>query len=184
MKDKLMIALVVAILSLFIGGCVLFGQREYADHSVDSVDLEKYCGKWYEIASFPSWFQRNCHCTTAKYTLKEGFVEVVNSCRKGSPDGEPTVAVGKARAVAGSSNSRFKVQFQWPFQGDYWVIALDTGYRYAMVGHPQKKYLWILSRTPHLDGRIYQQLLAIAAAKGYDISRLQMTDQSCGELSS
>jgi len=176
-----MAALFVVTLSLLIAGCVFFGKKRYLDHTVDSLDLEKYAGKWYEIASFPNWFERNCFCTTAEYALMEGFVKVTNSCRKGSPEGKLAVATGKARPVPSSNNSQLKVQFQWPFKGDYWVIALDEGYQYAMVGHPKKKYLWILSRTPGLDNEAYQNLLRIAEDKGYDVNRLQRTVQSCSQ---
>ena len=176
-----MIALLVVVLTLLVTGYVFFWNQQYADHTVDSVDLKKYSGKWYEIASFPNWFEKNCFCTTAEYTLLDDFVQVTNSCRKGSPEGKLAVARAKARPVPNSNNSQLKVQFKWPFKGDYWVIALDEKYRYVVVGHPKKKYLWILSRTPELDDDVYQSLVRIAADKGYDVNRLQRTDQSCPE---
>jgi apolipoprotein D and lipocalin family protein len=132
-------------------------------------------GRWYEIASFPNWFQEDCHCTTAEYELKGEYVSVTNSCRKGYSQGRLDVTTGKAYPVLGSNNSRLKVQFFWPFKGDYWILSIDENYQYAMVGHPSKKYLWILSRTPEMSESVYQGLLEEAARKGYDVSRIGRT---------
>lgn len=164
----------------FLAGCTSHKAAQPLDHTVPSVDLERYMGKWYEIASFPNRFQKDCFCSAAEYTLKDGYVEVRNSCRKDSPSGVFDVAVGKAYVVPGSGSAKLKVQFQWPFKGDYWIIALDENYRYAMVGHPKRKYLWILSRTKQMDDTILERLKAIARSKGYDVSRLRKTDQTCG----
>jgi len=163
-----------------LAGCSSYKAAQPLDHTVSSVDLERYMGKWYEIASFPNWFQRNCFCSAAEYTMKDGFVEVRNSCRKESPNGAADVAVGKAYTVPGSNNSKLKVQFQWPFKGDYWIIALDENYRYVMVGHPKRKYLWILSRTTQMDDATFERLKEIARSRGYDVGRLQKTDHACG----
>lgn len=176
---QLMVALMVIVLAIVIAGCVFFWKPDYPDHTVESVDLHKYSGKWYEIASFPNWFQKNCFCTTAEYAPMENYVEVTNTCRKGSPSGKLKLAKAKAHLVPGTGNSQLKVQFQWPFKGDYWVIALDENYQHAMVGHPSKKYLWILSRTPEMTRDVYANYVKMAEDKGYDVVRLKKTDQSC-----
>jgi len=148
--------------------------------TVQSVDLNRYIGKWYEIASFPQSFQKGCNCTTAEYSLTDdNYIRVINSCRKDSPDGKLKTANGKAFIVDGSNNSKLKVQFFWPFKGDYWIIDLDNDYNYAVVGHPSRKYLWILSRTPQMDDVLYDSIVKRAEAKGFDISKLQITNQSC-----
>jgi apolipoprotein D and lipocalin family protein len=151
------------------------------DHSVEKVDLERYTGRWYEIASFPAPFQKDCHCTTAEYVSKGDYLQVINRCRRGSAEGEWDEATGKARPVEGSNNSRLKVSFFWPFKGDYWVIALDRDYQWVLVGHPQRRYLWILSRTPRISKALYDSLVERAASLGYDVTRLKIMDQSCGE---
>ena len=151
-------------------------RSRFPDHTVASVDLDRYLGRWYEIALFPTRFEKGCRCTMAEYSLEDGVIVVKNMCRK---EGRLTVAKGKAYPVPGSNNSQLKVSFQWPFWGDYWIIALDEDYRYAMVGHPQKKYLWILSRTPELDEEVYLSLIETARSKGYDMRRLRSTDQTC-----
>jgi apolipoprotein D and lipocalin family protein len=141
------------------------------------VDLNRYTGKWYEIARYPNRFQRDCDGNvTASYTLRsDGKIRVVNECRK--QDGRRKSAVGTARVVDRATNSRLKVTFFWPFSGDYWILALGLEYEYAVVGEPSRKYLWILSRSPQMEERLYQDLQKKIAAQGYDITRLVRTKQ-------
>jgi apolipoprotein D and lipocalin family protein len=150
-----------------------------ANRTVTSVDLERYMGKWYAVASLPAWFQKNCCCVTAEYSMQKDYVAVVNTCRKGAPDGPLKVSTAKAFVVPGTGNARLKVQFFWPFKGDYWIIALDDNYRYALVGHPCRRYLWILSRTPSMAEGTYAALVETARSKGYDVDRLERIPQTC-----
>ncbi len=144
--------------------------------TVTYVDLNKYAGKWYEIASYPQRFQKGCHCTTAEYTLStEGYVIVENRCNKGSITGKQAYIKGKAFVDKNTGNAKLKVQFFWPFKGKYWIIDLATDYSYAVVSHPNRKYLWILSRTANLDAAVYQQILARLKSKGFDLSKLETT---------
>lgn len=147
---------------------------------VQYVDLDKYLGKWYEIASFPQSFQKGCNCSTAEYfKTDEGYIRVLNSCRKGSPQGVLKTAEGKAFITDDSSNAKLKVQFFWPFKGDYWIIDLAKDYSYAVVGHPNREYLWILSRTKTMDKALYESILQKIKQKGFDINLLQITNQTC-----
>jgi apolipoprotein D and lipocalin family protein len=148
---------------------------------VDKVEIDRYLGKWYEIALLPNSFQEGCHCTTAEYSLIDSTtIRVVNSCREDSAEGELSQADGKAFVVEGSNNAKLEVQFFWPFKGDYWIIALDNeNYNYAMVGNPSREYLWILSRKPDMKEETYNMLVDKAKNKGFDVSKLQITDQSC-----
>jgi len=144
--------------------------------TVSYVDLNKYAGKWYEIASFPQRFQKGCYCTTAEYTWSEkGYVIVENRCNKDSVTGKQSSIKGKAFIVKNSGNAKLKVQFFWPFTGKYWIIDLADDYTYAVVSHPNKKYLWILSRTSKMDETVYQQILSRLNEKGFDLSKLQQT---------
>jgi len=146
--------------------------------TVTHVDLERYTGTWYEIASYPQRFQKGCTATTAVYTLrKDGVFQVVNRCNRDSLDGRETIAKGRARVVDDQSNAKLKVTFFWPFWGDYWIIDLDREYRYAVVGHPSRKYLWILSRTRTMDPLVYAGILERLTAQGYDMARLRSTLQ-------
>ena len=145
---------------------------------VESVDLQRYLGKWYEIASYPAWFQKGCTASTADYRLlPDGRIQVTNSCRKGSLDGKLKESKGKAEVVDTATNAKLKVWFFWPFKGNYWIIDLDPDYQWAVVGEPSRKYLWILSRTPTMDEAVYQGILGRLPQKGCDPTRLRKTAQ-------
>jgi apolipoprotein D and lipocalin family protein len=145
--------------------------------TVPQVDIGKYAGKWYEIAAFPQRFQKGCHATTAVYTLSDkGYLIVENRCRKDSLDGKESYIKGKAFVVKNTGNAKLKVQFFWPFRGKYWIIDLAEDYSYAVVGHPNRKYLWILSRTPQMDENVYQQIVARIVEKGFDERLLIRTE--------
>ncbi|MCF8257532.1 MAG: lipocalin family protein [Flavobacteriales bacterium] len=141
-----------------------------------SVDLAKYAGTWYEIASFPSSFQKGCNCTTATYTVEGDHVKVDNKCFR---DGKWGGIVGKAFAQQGTGNAQLKVQFFWPFKGDYYIIALADDYSYALVGHPNRKYLWVLARNSTMEEATYQMLLEKASALGFDVAQLVRTPHDC-----
>jgi len=146
--------------------------------TVPYVDLQKYAGKWYEIASFPQRFQKGCNCTTADYTpTDKGYVVVENRCNKDSINGKQSYIKGKAFVVENSGNAKLKVQFFWPFRGQYWIIDLADDYRYAVVGHPNRQYLWILSRTPKMEDSTYQKIISRIKEKGFDISKIKITPQ-------
>ncbi|MGS0741748.1 lipocalin family protein [Glaciimonas sp. GG7] len=151
---------------------------------VASVDLARYVGLWYEIARLPNRFQKDCASNvTAQYTSREdGNIDVVNRCKKS--DGQLSEAVGVARVTDKVSHAKLKVRFapEWmaglPFVwGHYWVLDLAPDYSYAVVGGPERDYLWVLSRTPDLPEAIYQAAIAKVAAQGFDISKLVKTKQ-------
>ena len=147
---------------------------------VKYVDLDRYIGKWYEIASFPQSFQKGCNCSTAEYfKTDDNYIRVLNSCRKYSKTAELTKAEGKAFISDTTSNAKLKVQFFWPFKGDYWIIDLAEDYSYAVVGHPNREYLWILSRTPKMGDSLYQSILERIKLIGFDITKLNKTVQEC-----
>jgi len=146
--------------------------------TVSHVDLNRYMGKWYEIASFPQWFQKNCVASSASYSLRaDGKVDVLNQCREKTLDGKLKKAKGKAKVVNRETNAKLKVSFFWPFSGNYWIIDLGTNYEYAVVGHPNRNYLWILSRTPHMEQAVYDGILDRLRQQHYDVSRLRKTLQ-------
>ena len=144
--------------------------------AVSQVDLTRYVGTWFEIASFPQWFQRGCTGTTATYTARaDGDIDVLNRCRDGSLDGEVRSGSGRARVIDKKTNAKLQVSFFRPFWGDYWVIDLDEDYQYAVVGPPGRDYLWILSRTPAMADASYRSILDGLEVRGYDTSRLVRT---------
>jgi len=146
--------------------------------TVERVDLQRYLGTWYEIASFPQRFQKGCTGTSATYSARpDGQIEVVNRCRKGSLTGEETSVRGLARVVDHETNAKLEVSFFRPFWGDYWIIDLAEDYSWAVVGHPSRDYLWILGRAPTLDEGTYQAILGRLREQGYETSRLLRTAQ-------
>ncbi len=152
--------------------------------TVAHVDVSRYLGTWYEIASFPQRFQRGCTATTATYTLRaDGDIDVLNRCRQGSLDGKEKSALGRARVVDRATNAKLEVSFLRPFWGDYWVIDLSDDYSYAVVGHPGRDYLWILARTPTMAEATYQSIVTRLQAQGYETSRLVRTLQVAGSPS-
>lgn len=150
--------------------------------AVERVELPRYMGTWYEIASFPHRFQEGCTGTTAHYTPgDDGGVAVVNRCFLQSLQGEENVAEGRARVVDTATNAKLEVSFFGPFWGDYWIIELGDDYEYVVVGHPGRDYLWILSRTPQMDDATYGAIVErLRAVHRYDVGRLQKTPQPPG----
>jgi apolipoprotein D and lipocalin family protein len=141
---------------------------------VVNLDLERYLGKWYEIARFPNRFERGCAGVTAEYALNpDDTIKVTNTCHKGGPDGPVEVAEGKAKVVA---PGKLEVTFvPWlPFaKGDYWVLHVDRGYSYAVVGEPSGKTGWILARNPELATEKYDKAVSVLESMGYDSSQLE-----------
>lgn len=145
--------------------------------TVPYVDLEKYAGEWYEIASFPQSFQKGCTCTKATYFANEdGTIRVENTCNL-PEKGKTKTSIAKAFVEDGSGNAKLNVQFFWPFKGKYWIIDLAKDYSYAVVGHPNRKYLWVLSRTPKMDPSTYDGILIRVEEKGFDLTKLEKTIQ-------
>jgi len=169
----------IIILGVFTAAAVLAAcatSRQPKLQTVDAVDLSRYAGKWYEIASIPVWFQRRCaRGTNAEYTPNpDGSIRVVNTCY--DKDGKTISVTGRATVVPNTGNAKLKVGFFGPFTGDYWIIALDkTDYSWALVGHPSRKYLWILSRTPEISEALYEKIVAEAVLQGYDATKLRRT---------
>ncbi len=170
--------IIVLLPFIIVLGCAEAASQQKPLEVVPRVDLNRYLGTWYEIATIPQRFQKDCVGVTADYTLRDdGKIDVLNTCRKKALDGELKTAKGKAWVVDKETNAKLKVQFFWPFRGDYWIIELDPDYQYAVVGHPNRKYLWILCRTPQMDERLYQDLIQRIANKGYDPSLIKRTLQ-------
>ncbi len=142
------------------------------------VDLERYLGRWYEVARFPNSFERDCFAVTATYSRnRDGSVGVMNRCRKGGVDGPEEIADGTATVVDGVSNAKLSVTFFWPFSGDYWVLEVSQDYQWALVGEPSGRFLWILSRSPQLDGGTRASLIGKLKAQGYNTDALYWTPQ-------
>ncbi|MBD3824578.1 MAG: lipocalin family protein [Epsilonproteobacteria bacterium] len=144
--------------------------------TVPSVDLARYQGRWYEIARYEHFFEKGCTNVTATYKERQdGKIGVINRCVL--EDGTRKEAHGVAQAVD-ATNTKLRVSFFWPFYGDYWILALDDDYTYALIGEPSREYLWILSRSKELDAAAKQRLLDLLPALGYQSSTLIWTPQN------
>jgi apolipoprotein D and lipocalin family protein len=170
-----MIRLAIGTLAVLLASCATNGVPTLPPPDVvPHVDLNRYIGTWYEIASFPQRFQKGCTDSRAEYKLRsDGCIEVLNSCLR---EGEVDTAKGKAWVADKTTNAKLKVSFFWPFRGDYWIIELGTNYEYAVVSAPNRRYLWILAREPKMNEELYAGVVSRLKDRWFDISRLQKTD--------
>jgi apolipoprotein D and lipocalin family protein len=150
--------------------------------AVSQLDVQRYLGRWYEIAKFPNRFQKQCVSdTTADYALMPGGdIRVLNQCRNG--DGNWEMAMGLAKQIDGPQSAKLKVRFapEWlsflPYVwGNYWVIDLDEKYELVAVSEPQREFLWVLSRTPVVSASKYAELLNRLIAVGLNVNHLERT---------
>ena len=169
-----------------IGLAAAYGQDSRPLTTVAKVDLKRYAGLWYEIARIPNRFQNQCVWgVTAEYALRaDGRIDVINRCYEST--GKVEEARGLARVDDTTSNARLKVSFfsilGWrPVWGDYWIIGLDEGYQYALVGAPGRSYGWILAREHTLSEGTLQKIFTRLRDQGYDPERFQMTRQKAGK---
>jgi apolipoprotein D and lipocalin family protein len=171
-------SILILALMISLAGCIDEKQRPPLS-KVSKVDITSYLGLWYEIARINHSFQKDCVASTAEYSLRsDGYIRVVNKCRKKDIQGGLAVIEGKAWVIDKDTNAWLKVQFYWPFRGDYVIIDLDEKeYQYAVVGHPTRDYLWILSRTPQMEDGAYREILSKISKQGYDLDRIQKYPQ-------
>ena len=164
-----------------LAGCALVLNRHPVGNAsvpqpAKRVDLERYLGRWFEIARYEQSFQKGCVGVTADYSLRgDGSINVLNRCRK--PDGRVDEARGRARVGDTLTNAKLKVSFFGPFYGDYWVLDHADDYSWSIVGESSGRYLWILARTPTPPEREVSDLIARAGAMGYDTTMLIRTAQ-------
>lgn len=153
--------------------------------TVDSVDLKKYAGAWYEIGRLPMYFQRKCAGdVTANYTEKTNGSGIIVTNKCVGEDGSSITAEGLAKPVD-KTGSKLKVTFlpswiRWIPVGraDYWVLARDADYKTALVGTPDKDYLWLLARSPNISQETYAKYRQIAQQQGYDLKEFKLTPQT------
>jgi apolipoprotein D and lipocalin family protein len=175
-------AIMAAMLALALSGCATLEKGPVGNSAVPQpakpVELQRYLGKWYELARYEAGFQKGCEGVTAEYSLTApDRIKVVNSCRQDSVDGKARDAVGKAKIVEGSNNAKLRVSFFGPFYGDYWVLDRADDYDWAIVGEPSGRYLWLLHRRPNPGKAAKDALVKRIAGLGYDTSLLRWTKQ-------
>lgn len=155
--------------------------QTFADNPLDTVgslDLERYLGRWYEIARYQKGFEKNIVAATAEYSLRDdGRIQVVNSGFKKSLDGSYTSVKAVAWRPDDGVQGALKVKFFNLFTADYLVFGLGNGYEWALVGNNERDSLWFLSRTHEVSDETMEEMKAIAANQGYDLSKLYFVPQ-------
>ena len=170
MKKRQLLLILIVLLSF----CTTKTQSKIIDKTtVKELDINRYMGKWYEIARFPHSFEKNLVGVTATYSQRDdGKLRVLNQGYKKTLAGKQTEAEGKAKIPNKNEPGKLKVAFFWNFYADYYVLELDKNYQYAMIGSSSNKYFWILSRTPQMDSKTYEMLLENARKRGYNLEKL------------
>lgn len=167
--------------AVLLAGRVLAGRHPVGNKAVPEparrVDLDRYLGRWYEIARYEQSFEQGCEASAADYALRpDGKIAVTNSARR--PDGTTRVVEGRAVVVDRATNAKLKVSFFGPFYiGNYWVLDRGDDYDWAIVGESSGRYLWLLARKARPDPAERAALIARAGALGYDTSMLVETVQ-------
>ncbi len=135
------------------------------------IDLPRYMGTWHEIAYIPNFAQKGCTDTAVHYRLRgSGGFDLVNACWKGD-----AYKPFRGKATPAGTGERFQIKILWFFKADYWIVDVDSDYRWALVGTPKRDQLWVISRDPVLDPALYEEILSRARAKGFDTGKLVRT---------
>ena len=162
-------------LALLLGGCESMPKQPIATE--DSVDIERFMGRWYVVAHIPTFFFFNDTATTEIYTLAEdGRIETVFRFRKGGFDG-PVKTYTPNGVVKDESGAIWGMQFIWPFRADYRIVHVDDAYEETIIGRQKRDYVWIMTREPQVSDAAWERLYDIVAAQGYDTSEIRRVPQ-------
>ena len=153
-------------------------QKAVDNSTIASFNLDRYLGKWYEIARYDHSFERDLVGCTAEYTLRDdGKIKVRNSGHLKSLDGPYKESIGKAKARRNGKPGQLEVSFFGPFYGDYNILELAPDYSYSVVGSSSPRYLWILSRKPQLPPKVKNHIISNLQQRGYDTNKLLWVEQ-------
>ncbi|WP_321519399.1 lipocalin family protein [uncultured Bacteroides sp.] len=142
---------------------------------VPYVEIDRYAGVWYEIGRYPHWYERGAYNVSAEYILRNDYLEIINRCKRAKKEHQ---VKGKAFIVPDSGNAKLKVQFQWPFKGDYWIIDLDEDYQWAVVSNPSQTNLWILYRKPTICNEELRSIVYRLVNRGFELAKVHWTKQT------
>lgn len=171
----------ISALSLLLLAGVLTGcAQDPPPQTVDHVDLNRYAGKWYEVARIPHLYEYNCVAASESFTpTRDGELRVIHRCHQDETFGWLREDVGTARVVDHNTNAKLRVDMG-PAGGDFWILALDPDYQYTMIGTPDRQSLWIMSRKAVLPPEVDDKLFRLADDMGYDIGKIRRTPQPMG----
>lgn len=161
-------------LALIVLFCSAVGwSNDSGPHVVESIDLAKFMGTWYEVSHIPNFPQKNCRDTIVHYRLApDGGFELLNTCWK---SGKYKPYHGWAKPWEAGAKAKFRVKFFAIFGGDYWIIDVAPDYSWAAVGDSKRGQMWVMSRARTLDGKVYAGILERAKANGFDVTKLELT---------
>lgn len=167
------------LLTVFLLGLCAASSSQTVDNStINTFNLNRYLGKWYEIARYDHAFERGLVGSTAEYTLRDdGKIKVLNSGHLNSLDGPYKESIGKAKPNKNGKPGQLRVSFFGPFYSDYYILDLASDYSYSVVGSSSPKYLWILSRTPQLTPEVQSKIVKNLKKRGYDTNKLIWVEQ-------
>ena len=164
--------------TLLVGLCTMTSAQQIDNTTITVFDLNRYLGKWYEVARYDHVFERGLVGTTAEYSLRDdGKIKVLNSGYLETLDGSYQESIGKAKPNSNGKPGQLRVSFFGPFYGNYYILDLAPDYSYSVVGSSSPKYLWILSRTPHLSTEVQSKILNNLQKRGYDTTKLIWVEQ-------
>ena len=172
-----MIRILLAVLGMavLIGAC---GASLPPLNTVERVDIPRFMGDWYVVASIPTWIEKGAHNAVESYRLEpDGTIATTFTFRKGGFDGPRKTYTPRGFIVDPSSNAVWGMQFIWPFQAEYRIIHLDEEYTQTVIGRSKRDYVWIMARTPGIPEPDYRRIVEQLAAAGYDTSRIRRVPQ-------
>jgi len=184
MKQSTALKIAAGVAAAAIGGAFLYSRstrppviNPKVPEPTKPVDLDRYLGKWFELARHENRFEKGLDAVTATYALDDdGTIQIVNAGRQGGPKGEPSEVEGHAVVADKATNAKLKVSFFGPFYtGSYWILDHGDGYEWAIVGEPSGRYLWVLSREAKPERAVAEAILARVEALGYDRWALRVT---------
>ena len=170
---------VLSLAGLLSGESCIASERMKLDTStVKQLDVARFMGKWYEIARYDHFFERDLVGSMAEYSMRDdGKIKVLNSGHLKTLDGPYKESIGKAKVKKNGKPGQLQVSFFGPFYSDYYILDLAPDYSYSVVGSSSPKYLWILSRTPEMSSATKDKILRNLRQRGYDTSKLIWVEQ-------
>jgi apolipoprotein D and lipocalin family protein len=162
-----------------ISACSMMGPEKPPLPTVSYVDLQRYMGPWYIVASVPLDFERGAHDAVETYALNpDGSIATVFQRRQDRFDGEQKTSVTQAWVVKDSGNAVWKVRVIWPFSGEYRISWLSPDYSVAIIARSKRDHVWVLSRNPLISEAMYSACRDRIAAMGYDMSQFRRVPQN------
>jgi len=143
--------------------------------AVPYIEIDRYAGIWYEIGRYSHWYEKGISNVSAEYIPRDGYIDIINRYEKSNKYDEIR---GKAFIIPDSGNAKFKVQFHWPFKGNYWIIDLDKDYQWAVVSNPSQTNLWILYRKPIIDNEKLRPIVYRLVNLGFELAKVHWTKQT------